>query len=206
MSPLYENRCLIVGLVQMKPSTAPPDGIWPCGKLRVVALRTAYLPSVSPALALAGCGGGQARSAAPSHGQVSRGVQGFTAAAGRAARAGQPAAGRREHGVSGPPEQPPRLPGGGQQVGSVVRSLPAEFPVFQRCRWRSGAGWRSWASTARTPPAGGRLPAPVPGQLPELRRPDENIARAIQAATYFPQTVFFDRSGHEVYRPRRART
>ena len=38
-----------------------------------------------------------------------------------------------------------------------------------------------------------------PVSYPSYVDPDEDIARTIKAATYYPQTVYFDRGGAEVY-------
>ena len=38
-----------------------------------------------------------------------------------------------------------------------------------------------------------------PVTYPSYVDPEENVARAIQAATYYPQTVFFDRHGKPVF-------
>jgi cytochrome c biogenesis protein CcmG, thiol:disulfide interchange protein DsbE len=38
-----------------------------------------------------------------------------------------------------------------------------------------------------------------PVSYPSYTDPHEKIARAIQAATYYPQTVYIDRQGHEVF-------
>jgi cytochrome c biogenesis protein CcmG, thiol:disulfide interchange protein DsbE len=38
-----------------------------------------------------------------------------------------------------------------------------------------------------------------PVSYPSYTDPHEDIARAIQAATYYPQTVYIDRHGHEVF-------
>lgn len=38
-----------------------------------------------------------------------------------------------------------------------------------------------------------------PVTYPSYVDPRENIARAIKAATYYPQTVYFDRQGHQIF-------
>ena len=38
-----------------------------------------------------------------------------------------------------------------------------------------------------------------PVTYPSYVDPQENIARAIKAATYYPQTVYFDRQGHQIF-------
>ncbi len=38
-----------------------------------------------------------------------------------------------------------------------------------------------------------------PVSYPSYQDPDEQIADAIQAATYYPQTIYYDRTGKQVY-------
>ena len=95
-----------------------------------------------------------------------------------AARPGQPAAGRRAAGVPGPDGGAARLSGGGQQVGLVVRPVPDRVPRLPAGRGQvrpAGGvhrhrrqGWQR---------LGGRLPAPVPGELSELHR-SQRVDRA----------------------------
>ena len=91
-----------------------------------------------------------------------------------------------------------RLSGGGQQVGVVVRAVPERVPGLPEGRGRARAARSpSSASTPRTPPASRpRLPASLPGHLPELHRSREAASPcAFGASTYYPQTLFFSRTG-----------
>jgi cytochrome c biogenesis protein CcmG/thiol:disulfide interchange protein DsbE len=165
-----------------------------------VSLRTACLPSLLAALVLAGCGGGQARSAALNHGQVS------------AAFKGSPPALASLH------AQANRLLGGGNMAFKARLSSLHGFPVVIN-KWGSWCGpcQSEFPSFQRAAVAFGRRVAFVgidgkdsnqaaaaflrrfPVTYPSYVDPQEDIARAIQAATYFPQTVFYDRSGRNVY-------
>ena len=73
---------------------------------------------------------------------------------------------------------------------------------FRRSEGRGGvrtAASRSSGSTARITTAGQGVPRPLPVTYPSYTDPAEAIASSIKAATYFPQTVFFDRNGKSSY-------
>ena len=80
----------------------------------------------------AGCGGGEPRSAASVGGLQSGAGRGA-----RSARAALPAARgdrRRDRRLPAPARGPARVPGGGQQVGLVVRALPPRVPLLPEGR------------------------------------------------------------------------
>ena len=117
---------------------------------------------------------------------------------------GQPAAGRRAQGVPGPPERAPGLPGGGQQVGLVVRSVPDRVPRLPAGvgQVRPPGGVRRRRRQGRQRSAAAFLRR-FPVSYPSYTDPNESIARAIEAATYYPQTVYFNRQRQDGVRPRR---
>ena len=78
----------------------------------------------------------------------------------------------------------------------------AEFGVFQRVSLALGGRWRSSASTPATRRADAPgVPALVPGELPELLRPERPGGVAITDSTFTPVTVFYDRRGGAVHPP-----
>ncbi len=179
---------------------APSGGIWPCGKLSVVSLRRACLALLLPPLALAGCGGGQARSAAPSHGQVSTAFKGsppalasLHAEANQLLGGGSTAFHTRLSGLHG-------LPVVVNKWGSWCGPCQSEFPAFQRASVAFGRRVAFMGIDGKdSTPAAAAFLRRFPVSYPSYVDPQENIARSIQAATYFPQTVFYDRDGHNVY-------
>ena len=149
---------------------------------------------------LAGCGGGTAHSAAPTRGEVS------------AAFRGSPAVLALLHG------QADRLLGGGVRAVrarlAALKNYPVvinkwaswcgpcqtEFPAFQQASVRYG---RQVAFIGIDGKDGNGSAAAFlrrfPVSYPSYTDPHESIADAIQAATYYPQTLFFVRGPHTSY-------
>lgn len=76
----------------------------------------------------------------------------------------------------------------------------SEFPAYQRASIAYGKQVAFIGIDGKDPGSGGadflrRFPVSYPSYLD----PQENIARGIQAAIYYPQTVYIDRAGAEVY-------
>ena len=80
-----------------------------------------------------------------------------------------------------------------------------EFPAYQRASVVYGRQVAFVGIDGKDQtPGGGRLPADASrSATPATSTPTRTIARAIQAATYYPQTVYFDRAGQAGLRPRR---
>ena len=105
----------------------------------------------------------------------------------RAPRAGRTSCSRRRRRLRGAGSPSSRLPGRRQQVGVVVRPLPAEFPFFQQPAASSASGSRSSASTPTTPrtrrgPSSTSIPVPYPS----YSDPDEEIAERVEGDARVP--------------------
>ena len=108
--------------------------------------------------ALAACGGEEATTAratpsrsSPSN-EATKPLEGAPPQLAAIREPRQPAARRRHRGVRRPPRRARGHPGRRQQVGVVVRALPAEFPYFQAPgRATAATRSRSSASTPTTP-------------------------------------------------------
>jgi len=75
-----------------------------------------------------------------------------------------------------------------------------EFPAYQRASVFFGrrVAFIGIDGKDQTPAAAAFLKR-FPVSYPSYTDPDEKIAGAIQARTYYPQTVYFDRQGKEVF-------
>jgi cytochrome c biogenesis protein CcmG, thiol:disulfide interchange protein DsbE len=75
-----------------------------------------------------------------------------------------------------------------------------EFPAYQRASVAFGrqVAFIGFDGKDQNPAAAAFL-SRFPVSYPSYTDPDEKIARAIQAATYYPQTVYIDRQGKEVF-------
>ena len=149
---------------------------------------------------LSGCGGSASPRARRRPPDRLGGLQGLAAAAGVAARAGQPTARRRAECVQGAAGRAAWVPGRREQVGIVVWAVPERVPGLPaglgavRTQGRVRGRRRQGSQPVRR-----RVPQRFPVTYPSYVDPDESIARSIQAATYYPQTVFFDRQGKIVF-------
>jgi len=75
-----------------------------------------------------------------------------------------------------------------------------EFPAYQRASVAFGRRVAFIGIDSKDPtPAAAAFLNRFPVSYPSYTDPHEKIARAIQAATYYPQTVYFDRQGKEVF-------
>lgn len=165
-----------------------------------VRARIGFLAPVIAAAGLTGCGGAQPRSAAPGpaqeavafkrsppalaalHAQASRLLGGSTRAfqARLASLRGYPVVVNKWASWCGP--------------------CQTEFPAFQRASVEFGRQVAFIGIDGKD--ANGSAQAFLrrfPVSYPSYTDPDESIARAVQAAIYYPQTVYFDRSGKMVY-------
>ena len=85
-------------------------------------------------------------------------------------------------------------------MGLVVRPVPDRVPAFQQAAVKYG---RQVAFIGIDGKDGNGSAAAFlkrfPVTYPSYTDPHESIARAYQAATYYPQTLFFTRRGHKKY-------
>ncbi len=76
----------------------------------------------------------------------------------------------------------------------------SEFPVFQKVAVEFGRRVAFVGIDGKDPGSGGKaFLKKFPVTYPSYYDPGEDIARAIQAATFYPQTIYFDRQGKLVY-------
>lgn len=76
----------------------------------------------------------------------------------------------------------------------------SEFPVFQKVAVADGKNVAFVGINAKdTKPAASAFLKQFPVSYPSYEDPDESIGRSIQASSYYPQTVFYDRRGTRVF-------
>jgi cytochrome c biogenesis protein CcmG, thiol:disulfide interchange protein DsbE len=180
--------------------SCPVGGVWQAFCVRRAVIDIRLTAAFLAGLALAGCGASQAKSAAPSQTSVA------------AAFKGSPAPLASLH------SQANQLLSGGPRAFharlSTLRGYPVvvnkwaswcgpcqtEFPAFQKAAVRYG---REVAFVGVDGKDGNGSAAAFlkqfPVSYPSYVDPQEDIARTIQAATYYPQTVYFDKQGKPVF-------
>lgn len=161
--------------------------------------RRLAFPALLAGLALAGCGS-HTRSAAPSKAATVAALKGSPAPlAALHAQADQLLSG----GVSGFKRRLSVLRGYPVVVnkwGSWCGPCQSEFPVFQRVAISYGRRVAFVGIDGKDGRGSARdFLRRFPLSYPSFFDPGSDIADFIQAATYFPQTVFFDRRGHKVF-------
>ncbi len=171
-----------------------------CGKLSVVSKRSSSLAYLITLLAIAGCSASQPHSDALSHAQVSAQLRGAPEPlAALHAQANQLLGG----GAGGFAARLRSLRGAPVVVNkwaSWCDPCQSEFPVFQRVSVQLGRQVAFLGLDGKDhPPAAAAFLRRFPVSYPSYQDPDESIARSIQAATYYPQTIYYDRSGKQVY-------
>ena len=173
---------------------SPDAAVW-----QAVAVRLRYPLAVS-IVALAGCGSGQPHSAAPSARSVS------------AAFKGSPAPLAKLHDQAnqllpgGPSAFKARLAGlRGYPVvvnkwASWCGPCQSEFPAYQKASVTYGKRVAFVGIDGKDHDGSAKaFLKRFPVTYPSYTDPGENIARTIQAASYYPLTVYFDRSGKIVF-------
>jgi cytochrome c biogenesis protein CcmG, thiol:disulfide interchange protein DsbE len=149
---------------------------------------------------LAGCGAGQTKSAAPSTKSVT------------AAFKGSPPPLAKLHAQANQ-----LLPGSTSAFKALLASLhgypvvvnkwaswcvpcQSEFPAYQKAAVAYGRRVAFVGIDGKDANGSARaFLSRFPVTYPSYTDPQENIARSIQAATYYPQTVYFDRNGKIVF-------
>jgi cytochrome c biogenesis protein CcmG/thiol:disulfide interchange protein DsbE len=164
-----------------------------------VVTRLSYLACTAAILGIAGCGG-KVHSAAPSQASVNTAFKGSPS----------PLAALHQRADQ-------LLPGGPGAFSALLKGLrgypvvvnkwaswctpcQSEFPVFQKVAVAYGKRVAFVGLDGKdTKPAAGAFLHSFPVTYPSYLDPHESIARTIQASTYYPQTVFYNRHGTRVY-------
>lgn len=165
----------------------------------LVVKRLLCLAGSAAAIALAGCGG-QPHSAAPSPASVNAAFK----------NSPPPLAALHERAnqlVDGGPAAFSSLLTGLRGYPVVVNKwaswctpCQSEFPVFQKVAVAYGKKVAFVGIAGKDPkPAASGFLRSYPVTYPSFLDLHEDIARSIQAATYYPLTVFFNRQGKSVY-------
>jgi cytochrome c biogenesis protein CcmG, thiol:disulfide interchange protein DsbE len=175
-------------------------GLWQACCVRFGVLVTRGSVLLAAGLVLAGCGGSQPKSVAPSKTRIAVAFKGSPAAlaslhseANRLLAGGPRAFQSRLVGLRGYPVVV-------NKWASWCGPCQTEFPAFQKAAVKYGRevafvgldGKDSNGSAAA-------FLKQFPVSYPSYVDPQEDIARMIQAATYYPQTVYFDKRGKPVF-------
>lgn len=177
-------------------------GVWQafCVRLGVLGIRSTALLVAVPVLALAGCGASQPKSAAPSKTSVAVAFNGSPQAlaslhsqASRLIAGGPSAFHARLIGLRGYPVVV-------NKWASWCGPCQLEFPDFQKAAVKYGrevafVGIDGKDSDDSAKSFLKRFPVSYPSYVD----PQEDISRTIQAATYYPQTIYFDKHGKELF-------
>jgi cytochrome c biogenesis protein CcmG, thiol:disulfide interchange protein DsbE len=199
-NPFRQQLDLAKRITHLDPSRAPVCRV-PCGKLRRVVNRSACLVAALCVGVLAGCSSSSSpRSAAPSAGAVSAALRGSPeplaavhAQANQLLDGGTGAFRGRLGALRGYPVVV-------NKWASWCGPCQVEFPSFQRASVRYGRQVAFLGLDGKDhDQAAASFLRRFPVSYPSYTDPQESIARSIQAATYFPQTLYFDRRGKVVY-------
>ncbi len=152
------------------------------------------------AVTLAGCGAGQPHSAAPSANATATALKGspaplasLHAQANQLLGGGTDAFKARLASLHGYPVVV-------NKWASWCGPCQSEFPVFQKVAVAYGRQVAFVGVDGNDHNAAAQaFLRSFPVTYPSYTDPDHSIANAIKAATYFPQTVFFDRAGKPVF-------
>jgi cytochrome c biogenesis protein CcmG, thiol:disulfide interchange protein DsbE len=165
--------------------------------LSLVISRAALVPLVSGVLLVAGCGGGQPKSSAPSESTVTAAFKGsppplasLHSQANQLLGGGTSAFDARLAGLRG------RYPVVVNKWASWCTPCQSEFPVFQQVSVAFGKRVAFIGINGKDKnPAAAAFLKKYPVTYPSYTDPSEGIARSIQAATFYPMTVFYNRHG-----------
>jgi cytochrome c biogenesis protein CcmG/thiol:disulfide interchange protein DsbE len=158
------------------------------------------LAALLAAIVVTGCGAGQPKNAAPSNKAVSAAFKDAPAPlaslhnqANRLLAGGPTAFGARLAGLRGYPVVV-------NKWASWCQPCQTEFPVFQRVSVALGRKVAFVGVDGKDAnPAAAAFLRKLPVTYPSYVDPHESIARSIHAATYYPQTIYYDRRGHIVF-------
>jgi thiol-disulfide isomerase/thioredoxin len=164
-----------------------------------VVIRRAAMAMTVVLVALAGCGS-QPRNAAPSTASVTSAFKGsppplasLHAQANELLAGGQAAFDARLKGLRGYPVVV-------NKWASWCGPCQTEFPAYQRAAVKFGGRVAFIGVDAKDAnAAAATFLREFPVTYPSYVDPNEQISNAIQAATFFPQTIFFNRHGKSVY-------
>jgi cytochrome c biogenesis protein CcmG/thiol:disulfide interchange protein DsbE len=175
-------------------------GVWQALCVRLGAPGTRSAAALFAVLSLAGCGAGQPKDAAPSKTSVATAFKGSPPplaslhAQGNRLLSGGPSAFHvRLSGLRGYPVVV-------NKWASWCGPCQTEFPAFQKAAVKYGrqvafVGIDGKDSNGSAESFLKRFPV----SYPSYTDPQEDISRTIQAATYYPQTVYFDKHGKQVF-------
>jgi cytochrome c biogenesis protein CcmG, thiol:disulfide interchange protein DsbE len=163
-----------------------------------VSSRVGLIAFVAGALFVAGCGGSQPKSSAPSAATVTAAFKGsppplasLHSEANQLLAGGTSAFDSRFAALRG------RYPIVLNKWASWCTPCQSEFPVFQRVSVAFGKRVAFIGVNGKDKdPAAAAFLKKYPVSYPSYTDPNESIARSIQAATFYPMTVFYNRQGH----------
>jgi cytochrome c biogenesis protein CcmG, thiol:disulfide interchange protein DsbE len=158
------------------------------------------LAALAVALALAGCGSTQPKNEAPSTQSVNAAFKGSPAPlaslhdqANHLLKGGSTALAARLAGLRGYPVVV-------NKWASWCGPCQTEFPVFQRASVALGRKVAFLGVDGKDQdPAATAFLHKFPVSYPSYVDPHEDIARKIHAATYYPQTIYYNRKGQIVF-------
>jgi cytochrome c biogenesis protein CcmG, thiol:disulfide interchange protein DsbE len=158
------------------------------------------LAVLAATLVVAGCGSATPKNEAPSHQSVNAAFKGSPAPlsslhdqANKLLAGGATAYGERIAGLKGYPVVV-------NKWASWCGPCQTEFPVFQRVAVAFGRKVAFMGIDGKDQdPAATAFLHKFPVTYPSYTDPKESIARKIHAATYYPQTIYYDRGGQVVF-------
>jgi cytochrome c biogenesis protein CcmG/thiol:disulfide interchange protein DsbE len=152
------------------------------------------------ALAVAGCGSSEPKSAAPSQADVSKALAGAPPKLAALHKQANQLLGGQKSDFDGRMAQLRGYPVVVNKWASWCAPCRGEFPAFQQAGVRVGKRVAFLGLDGNDPDSSARkFLKRYPVTYPSYRDPSEKIGPSIQAGVAYPTTVFFDRGGRLVY-------